>query len=73
MAGNDTEGLLYGTTETTEEYYLTWKESWLDNEGRLDKSILQLCEKNDFWKLFTISLFLIAVSKRPVDTINTLA
>ena len=24
MAGNDTEGLKYGTTETTEEYYLTW-------------------------------------------------
>lgn len=45
MAGNDTEGLRYGTTETTEEYCLTWKESGLDNEGRLDKSILQLCEK----------------------------
>lgn len=45
MAGNDTEGLRYGTTETTEEYYLTWKESGLDNEGRLDKAILQLCDK----------------------------
>src|SRR5262249_38695434 len=26
MAGNDTEGLRYGTIETKEKYYLTWKE-----------------------------------------------
>ncbi len=26
MAGNDTEGLRYGTIETQEKYYLTWKE-----------------------------------------------
>ena len=26
MAGNDTEGLRYGTIETPEKYYLTWKE-----------------------------------------------
>lgn len=26
MAGNDTEGLRYGTIETSEKYYLTWKE-----------------------------------------------
>src|SRR3989338_565310 len=45
MAGNDTEGLLYGTTETTEEHYLTWKEAGLGNESRLDRPILQLCEK----------------------------
>lgn len=45
LAGNDTEGLLYGTTETTEENYLTWKEPGLENESRLDRSILQLCDK----------------------------
>jgi len=45
MAGNDTEGLRYGTTETAEEHYLTWKEAGLGNESRLDRSILQLCEK----------------------------
>ncbi len=45
MAGNDTEGLVYGTTETTEEHYLTWKEPGLGNESRLDRSILQLCDK----------------------------
>ena len=26
MAGNDTKGLRYGTIETQEKYYLTWKE-----------------------------------------------
>ena len=26
MAGNDTQGLRYGTIETSEKYYLTWKE-----------------------------------------------
>jgi type I restriction enzyme, R subunit len=26
MAGNDTEGLRYATTETPEKYYLRWKE-----------------------------------------------
>lgn len=45
IAGNDTEGLRYGTTETTEEYYLSWKEPGFEDEGRLDKAILQLCNK----------------------------
>src|SRR3989441_4253897 len=31
MAGNDTEGLRYGTTETTEDYYLAWKELGLES------------------------------------------
>ena len=37
MAGNDTEGLRYATTETPEDYYLTWKEPGLEGEGRLDR------------------------------------
>ena len=45
MTGNDTEGLRYGTTETIEEFYLSWKESGLENENRLDRTILQLCNK----------------------------
>ena len=32
MAGNDTEGLRYGTIETPEKYYLTWKEDSADRE-----------------------------------------
>ena len=32
MAGNDTEGLRYGTTETPEDYYLSWKETGLESD-----------------------------------------
>lgn len=46
MAANDTEGLRYGTTETTEEYYLAWKEPGLESESRLDRNILQFCKKD---------------------------
>lgn len=45
MAGNDTEGMRYGTTETTDEYYLIWNESTLEDRNRLDKHVLQLCER----------------------------
>lgn len=44
MAGNDTEGIRYGTIETKEKYYLTWKEE-SDNNNLLERHILQLCEK----------------------------
>ncbi len=59
MAGNDTEGMRYGTIETGEKYYLTWKE---DKKARdplsnkveelinnvdylIDKQIIGLCHK----------------------------
>lgn len=46
MAGNDSEGLRYGTTETPEDYYLTWKEPGLEEErSRLDRHVLQFCRK----------------------------
>jgi len=51
MAGNDTEGLRYATTETTEEYYLTWKEPGFDSENRLDRHLIQLCEKKRFLEI----------------------
>jgi len=46
MAGNDTQGLVYGTIETPEKYYLKWKEE-TDREFDyvLDKHIYQLCDK----------------------------
>ncbi|MEH2011117.1 type I restriction endonuclease subunit R [Nostoc sp.] len=50
MAGNDTEGLCYGTIETSEKYYLTWKEA-SDIENPLDRHLLQLCEKERFLEL----------------------
>ena len=39
MAGNDTEGMRYGTIETPEKYYLTWKEEH-PAENVLDKHLL---------------------------------
>ncbi|MBS3148324.1 type I restriction endonuclease subunit R [Candidatus Woesearchaeota archaeon] len=44
MAGNDTEGLRYGTIETPEKYYLAWKEE-SDVKNKLDKYLLLLCNK----------------------------
>lgn len=50
MAGNDTEGLRYGTIETPEKYYLTWKEeSILSNP--LDRHISQICNKGRFLEI----------------------
>lgn len=49
MAGNDTEGLRYATTETPEKYWLEWKEenaTGFDTYGKLDRQISQLCNKN---------------------------
>ncbi|MDF0720531.1 HsdR family type I site-specific deoxyribonuclease [Kaistella sp. PBT33-4] len=46
MAGNNTQGLRYGTIETQAKYYLTWKEDEDDNEGyKLDKYLKKLCDK----------------------------
>ncbi|MBD2068908.1 HsdR family type I site-specific deoxyribonuclease [Leptolyngbya sp. FACHB-671] len=36
MAGNDTQGLRYGTIETPEKYYLTWKEENPDYNPQTD-------------------------------------
>jgi type I restriction enzyme R subunit len=44
MAGNDTQGLHYGSIETPEKYYLTWKEPG-DLENPLDRALAQLCQK----------------------------
>ncbi len=44
MAGSDTEGLRYGSIETREKYYLTWKEE-SSVANLLDRSLIQLCGK----------------------------
>ena len=47
MAGSDAQGLRYGTIETTEKYYLQWKEdSDSSYDYSLDKHIVQLCNKH---------------------------
>jgi type I restriction enzyme R subunit len=48
LAGNDSEGLYYGTTKTEEKYFLKWKEDndmYDPDENLLDKHILQFCNK----------------------------
>ena len=50
MAGNDTQGLRYGTIQTPEKYYLSWKEEG-DVENLLDRGLLQVCEKSRFLEL----------------------
>lgn len=46
FAGNDSEGLCYGTIKTEEKYYLKWKEDEEDNSRyKLDKYLLKMCDK----------------------------
>ncbi len=46
MAGNNSEGLKYGTVGTQEKYFLNWKEDEADNSGyKLDKYLRKLCHK----------------------------
>ena len=54
MAGNDTQGLRYGTIQTGEKYYLTWKEESEESaaaDNLLDRHLLQLCNKTRFLEL----------------------
>jgi type I restriction enzyme R subunit len=50
MAGNDTQGLRYGTIQTPEKYYLSWKED-SPVANPLDRALLQVCEKSRFLEL----------------------
>lgn len=50
MAWNDTEWLRYGSIETPEKYYLSWKEE-SDIDNLLDRHISQVCNKNRFLEL----------------------
>jgi type I restriction enzyme R subunit len=65
MAGNDTEGMKYGTIETKEKYYLAWKEDIKatdsltqqvrhlveQQEYLMDKQIVGMCHKQRFLEL----------------------
>lgn len=54
LAGNDSEGLRYGTIQTREKYYLTWKEEQSDPllpANALDRHLIQLCHKARFLEL----------------------
>lgn len=46
FAGNDSEGLQYGTIGTEEKYFLRWKEDEADDRRfKLDKYLLKMCNK----------------------------
>ena len=46
FAGNDSEGLQYGTIGTPEKYFLRWKEDEADNTRfKVDKYLLKMCAK----------------------------
>ena len=47
MAGNDTEGLRYGTIETPEKYYLTWKEENPDYNPQIDDRKLKYLSSSE--------------------------
>lgn len=52
LAGNDTQGVRYGTVGTSAKYFLKWKEeTTLDFDYVLDKHILQLCNKERILEL----------------------
>ena len=50
MAGNDTEGMRYGTIQTPEKYYLTWKEE-SEIPNLLDRQLTQMCSKSRLLEL----------------------
>jgi type I restriction enzyme R subunit len=46
FAGNNSEGMQYGTIGTEEKYFLRWKEDDEDNQGyKLDKYLAKMCDK----------------------------
>jgi type I restriction enzyme R subunit len=53
MAGNDTQGLRYGTIETPEKYYLQWKEESVANpfDNPLDDHLSLVCNKQRFLEI----------------------
>ena len=67
FAGNDSEGLRYGTIGTQEKYFLTWKEDEHENDRyKLDKYLLKMCEKSRLIELlFDFILFDGGVKKLP--------
>ena len=52
FAGNDSQGLQYGTIGTPEKYFLKWKEDEEDNSRfKLDKYLLKICAKTRLLEL----------------------
>ncbi|MCP5358588.1 MAG: HsdR family type I site-specific deoxyribonuclease [Pseudomonadales bacterium] len=67
FAGNDSEGLQYGTIGTPEKFFLKWKEDEADNTGyKLDKYLRKICNKQRLIELmYDFVLFDGGVKKLP--------
>lgn len=67
FAGNDTEGLRYGTIRTPEKYFLKWKEDEQDDSMlQLDKYLLKMCDEKRFLEvLYDFVLFDGGIKKLP--------
>jgi type I restriction enzyme R subunit len=67
FAGNDSEGLQYGTIGTPEKYFLKWKEDEQDDSRfKLDKYLLKMCSKERLIELMhDFVLFDSGVKKLP--------
>jgi len=67
FAGNDTEGLKYGTIGTPEKYFLKWKEDEQDDSMlQMDKYLLKICDKKRILELlYDFVLFDGGVKKLP--------
>lgn len=67
FAGNDSEGLRYGTIGTPEKYFLSWKEDEQeDSRFKLDKYLLKICRKDRLLELMhDFVLFDAGIKKLP--------
>ncbi|WMJ07715.1 type I restriction endonuclease subunit R [Nitrosomonas sp. sh817] len=67
FAGNDSEGLQYGTIGTQEKFFLKWKEDEADNSGyKLDKYLAKICAKQRLIELlYDFVLFDGGIKKLP--------
>ncbi len=67
FAGNDTEGLRFGTIGTPEKYFLKWKEDEKDDSRNvLDKYILKMCDKERFLDIiYNFVVFDAGIKKLP--------
>lgn len=67
MAGNNTQGLKYGTIETPAKYFLSWKEDEKENtDYKLDKYLKKICNKERFLDIvYNAVVFDAGVKKLP--------
>lgn len=67
MAGNDTEGLRYGTIGTPDKFFLQWKEDVEDNSRlNIDKYLIKICNKERLLDiLYNFVLFDAGMKKLP--------